>query len=90
MNREAPKLRLFQGHDSIRGLVDEIEDPESIVLEYMDDDVLNLLKKQRLPKVEAKRALKVTFKALAALHEKDIVHTGTSKGRPCLLRNCRD
>jgi hypothetical protein len=52
------KLQLFQGHDPIRGLIDEIEDPESIVLECMDDDVLNMLKKQRLPKVEAKRAWK--------------------------------
>jgi len=78
-------VQLFQGHSSIRGLIDEIEDPESIALEYMDDDVLNMLKKQRLPKVEAKRGLKPTLKALAALHDKDIVHTGTSKGIPCLL-----
>lgn len=79
-------LQLFQGHDSIRGLVDQTEDPSSVVLEYMDDDVLNLLKKRQLPKPEAKRALKATFKALAALHDEDIVHTGTSyRGPACLL-----
>lgn len=72
-------LQLFQGHDFIRQFVDQIEDPESVVLEYMDDTVLGLLKQKQLSKFEAKRALKATFKALAALHEKNIVHTGTFK-----------
>jgi serine/threonine protein kinase len=84
LNREAQMLQLFQGHDSIRQLVDQIEDPESVILEYMDDYVLSLLKRKQLPKVEAKRALKATFKALTALHDKNIVHTGTLWGRePC-------
>ena len=85
LNREIQMLRLFQGHDSIRQLVDQIEDPASVVLEYMDDDVLSLLKRKQLPKVEAKRALKATFKALTALHDQNIVHTGTfQKGAfPC-------
>ena len=77
LKREAQMLQLFQDHDFIRGLVDQTEDPESVVLEYMDDNVLSLLKKKQLPKVEAKRALKATFRALAALHDKNIVHTGT-------------
>lgn len=78
LNREVQMLRLFRGHDSIRQLVDQIEDPESVVLEYMNDNMLSLLKwKYQLPKVEAKRALRATFKALTALHDQDIVHTGT-------------
>jgi serine/threonine protein kinase len=77
LNREVQMLRHFQGHGSIRQLVDQIEDPASVVLEYMDDNVLSLLKRKQLPKVEAKRALKATFKALTALHDHNIVHTGT-------------
>ena len=42
----------------------------------MDNNVLDLLEKKLLPKVEAKRALKATFEALAALHDQNIVHTG--------------
>lgn len=72
-------LRLFRGCDSMRQLVDEIEDPRSLVLEYMDNNVLGLLKKKQLGRIEAKSALKATAQALVALHEKNIVHTGTGK-----------
>ncbi|KAF2838993.1 kinase-like protein [Patellaria atrata CBS 101060] len=75
LNEEAQMMRLFRGHDSIRQLVDQIDDPESVILEYMDDNVLNLLKRKQLPKIEAKRVLKVTFKELTALHDQNIVHT---------------
>ncbi|KAK4242164.1 kinase-like domain-containing protein [Achaetomium macrosporum] len=75
LENEARMLRLFQGCDSIRQLVDEVEDPRSLVLEYMDDNVFNLLKTKHLPRAEAKRALKATVQALIALHEKNIVHT---------------
>ncbi len=77
LNNEAQTLQLFQGCPSIRQLVDRIENPESVVLEYMDDNVLNLLRQKRLIKVEAKRALRATIEALIALHDKNIVHTGT-------------
>ncbi|AEO60074.1 hypothetical protein MYCTH_2308902 [Thermothelomyces thermophilus ATCC 42464] len=75
LENEARMLRLFQGCDSIRQLVDKVEDPRSLVLEYMDDTAFNLLKAKRLPKAEAKRALKATVQALVVLHEKNIVHT---------------
>jgi casein kinase II subunit alpha len=72
-------LRLFQGCGSIRQLVDEVEEPRSLVLEYMDDNAFNLLKTKKLTKLEAKRALKATAQALVALHERNIVHTGESQ-----------
>ncbi|AEO61827.1 hypothetical protein MYCTH_2312429 [Thermothelomyces thermophilus ATCC 42464] len=75
LDNESRVLRLFQGCDSIRQLVDEVEDPRSLVLEYMDDNVVNLLKTKRLPRVEAKRALKAAVQGLIALHDKNIVHT---------------
>ncbi len=56
----------------------QTEDSDSVILKYMDNDVLNLLKKRQLSKTEAKCALKATFKALAALHDEDIVHMSTS------------
>ena len=77
LNNEAQTLQLFQGCHSIRQLVDQVKDPESIVLEYMDDNVLSLLQQKQLVKVEAKRALKAIIEALIALHDKNIVHTGT-------------
>ncbi|KAL9124342.1 MAG: hypothetical protein Q9217_006318 [Psora testacea] len=75
LDNEARTLQLFQGCPSIRQLVDQIEDPESVVLEYMDDNVLNLLQQKQLVKVEAKRAIQATIEALIALHDKNIVHT---------------
>jgi len=83
-------LRLFQGHDSIRQLVDQIEDPESAVLENMDDNVLSLLKRKQLPKVDAKRALTAIFKALTALHDQNIVTQVRSEKEAMLLRSCQD
>ncbi|KAL2015897.1 hypothetical protein VTK56DRAFT_4644 [Thermocarpiscus australiensis] len=68
-------LRLFQGCNTIRQLVDEVEDPRSLVLEYIDDSVFNLMKTKGLTKVDAKRALKATVQALIVLHDKNIVHT---------------
>ena len=90
LNREVQMLRLFQGHDSIRQLVDQIEDPESAVLENMDDNVLSLLKRKQLPKVDAKRALKAIFKALTALHDQNIVTQVRSEKEAMLLRSCQD
>lgn len=78
LEKEAQVLRLFQGCDSIRQLVDQTADPESLVLEYMDNNALDLLKKKQLPRIEAKRALKAALQALAVLHDKNIVHTGSS------------
>ncbi len=67
----------FQDHDFIYELIDQIENSNSVILEYMNDDVLNLLKKRQLLKTEVKCALKAMFKALVTLHNEDIVHTGT-------------
>ena len=78
LEKEAQMLHLFRGCSSpIRQLVDQIEEPESLALEYMDNNVLYLLKKSALPRIEAKRALQAALQALVILHEKNIVHTGT-------------
>ena len=77
LNNEAQTLQLLQGCHCIRQLVDQIENPESIILEYMDDNVLTLLQQKQLSKIEAKRALKAIVEALVALHDQNIVHTGT-------------
>ena len=77
LEKEAQMLHLFRGCSPIRQLVDQIEEPESLVLEYMDNNVLYWLKKKALPRIEAKRALQAALQALVILHEKNIVHTGT-------------
>lgn len=77
LNNEIQKLQLCQGHKSIRQMVDQIQDPPSMVLEYMEDNVQNLLKRQKLSKQEAKSALKASFEALVVLHDENVVHTGT-------------
>lgn len=76
LKNEAQTLRPLQDCHSVRLLVDQFDDPESIVLEYMDDNLLDLVKQSQLSKAEAKRALNATFEALVAIHSKNIVHTG--------------
>ncbi|KAK3298905.1 kinase-like domain-containing protein [Chaetomium fimeti] len=75
LQKEAQALRLFRGCGPLRQLVDEVQDPPSLVLEYMDSSVLSLVKKNKLARVEAKRALQAAAQALVALHENGIVHT---------------
>jgi hypothetical protein len=79
LHKEAQALQLFQKCGSLRQLVDEIQDPPSLVLEYMDNTVLDLVNQNQLGRVEAKRALKAAAQALVALHDKNIVHTGNAQ-----------
>jgi hypothetical protein len=53
LQKEAQALRLFQGCGFLRQLVNEIQHPPSLVLEYMDNAVLDLLNQNQLGWLEA-------------------------------------
>ena len=84
--KRAPKYRLdneqevlerFHGQTSIRQLIDEIQDPPSLVLQYLDDNLLNTSNSKRLERSDIKFVAKTVLEALELLHEAGYVHTGT-------------
>ncbi|KAM5507735.1 hypothetical protein McanMca71_001003 [Microsporum canis] len=57
---------------------DEIEDssvPHSIVLRYLDDDILHASNNQRLTHLEVKFVARKVLEGLSVLHEEGFVHT---------------
>ncbi len=69
-------LEIVQGHMCIRQMIDNIEDPSSLVLEYLDDNLLEVCSRKRLESTDVKLVARIVLEALAALHENGFVHTG--------------
>lgn len=85
--KSAPKYRLdnernvlkhFHAQPGIRQLMDETQDPPSLVLKHFDDNLLTASNTKRLSKPEIKFVAKRILKALQAFHEDGYVHTGTA------------
>lgn len=70
-------LKIVQGHTCIRQMIDNIEDPPSLVLEYLDDNMLDVCSRKRLEGPGLKLVARTVLEALAALHENGFVHTGS-------------
>jgi casein kinase II subunit alpha len=60
----------------MRRLLDNIQDPPSLVLNYMDDTVLNASDTQTLEAADIKHVAKKVLVALEALHAQNYVHSG--------------
>jgi len=59
-------------------MIDDIEDPPSLVLEYLDDNLLKISSQKRLKGLDLKHIARNTLEALASLHDKGFVHTGNT------------
>lgn len=57
-------------------MVDIVETPPSLVLEYLDDNLLDVCSRKRLEGSDVKVVARTVLEALAVLHEKGFVHTG--------------
>ena len=57
-------------------MIDTIEDPPSLVLKYLDENLLKISGQQRLEGSDLKLVARNLLEALAALHENGFVHTG--------------
>lgn len=65
------------GHQSgVRRLVDDIQNPPLLVLQYYDDNLLNCCRTKSVEGRELKTVAKTVLQALAALHNQGLVHTG--------------
>lgn len=62
-------------------MIDTTEDPPSLVLKYLDDNLLTVSGEKRLESSDLKVVARTVLQALAVLHEKGYVHTGTTAFR---------
>lgn len=81
LNNERTILKKFKGQSGIRQLVDEIPDPQLLVLQYFDDNLLDASGSKQLEKHELRFIARKVLQALQALHSDGYVHTGMG-GRP--------
>lgn len=79
LQNEASILKKYEGQTpSIRPLIDEIvepSEPTSIVLRYLDADLLKESNKKRLSRQDIKNVAKAILLALEVLHQDGLVHT---------------
>lgn len=71
-------LRFQRRTSAIRPLIEELKDtnsPPTLILKYLDDDVLNASNKQRLTHSEVVFVARKMLEALAVLHDEGFVHT---------------
>ena len=76
MKTERKVLELMRDHTCIRQKIDDVESPPSMVLEYFDDNLLDVCSRKRLIGSDVKMVARSVLEALAILHEAGFVHTG--------------
>lgn len=76
LENEIEALKLCRGHKSVRQLVDVIDNPRSLVLEYLDKTLYEASCEQKLDRWDVKRAVKSALDGLAVLHAHKRAHTG--------------
>ena len=76
LDNEREVLEAVRDHSYVRQTIDTIEDPPSLVLKYLDENLLRISGQKRLESSDLKLVARNLLKALAALHENGFVHTG--------------
>lgn len=69
LRNELKNMGIVQNHTCIRQMIDGIESPPSLVLEYLDDNLLDVCSRKRLGSSEVKVVARTVLEALAVLHE---------------------
>lgn len=69
-------LKNFQGRPYIRQMLDETEDPPSMVLKHLNDNLLSVSAGKAIEGLDVKFVAKRILQALHALHEDGYTHTG--------------
>jgi casein kinase II subunit alpha len=76
LENECRVLERVRSQPSIRQLIDTIQDPPSLVLRHLDDNLLSASNMKRLDKPDIKFVAQKILEALSALHQLGYVHTG--------------
>ncbi|CZS95508.1 uncharacterized protein RAG0_05118 [Rhynchosporium agropyri] len=75
LETERDILRHFHARPGIRQLLDEVQNPPSLVLKHLGENLLTVSNTKRLEKREIKFVAKRILDALQAFHEDGYVHT---------------
>lgn len=78
LENERDVLKRFQDRTPYRPLIDEIEEPsapQTIILKYLDDHLMNASINNALNRKELKYVSRRILEALKVLHEYSYVHT---------------
>jgi len=76
LDNERDVLKHFHARPGIRQLLDETQNPPTLVLKHLDDNLLSASNSKRLEKSEIKLVAKGILEALQELHKDCYVHTG--------------
>lgn len=78
LENERDVLKHFFNRLYIRQLLDETEDPPSLILQFVDDNILHASNVRTLESLDVKFVAKRVLQAIRALHEEGYTHTGMS------------
>ena len=76
LRNERKMLRHFRDVRTLRRLLDEVQNPLLLVLEYLDSNTLAESGDKAFKSSDAKLVAKAVLETLAAFHAEGIVHTG--------------
>ena len=76
LDNEREVLEAVRDHSYVRQMIDTTEDPPSLVLNYLDENLLRISGQKRIEGSDLKLVARNLLEALAALHENGFVHTG--------------
>lgn len=76
LENERDVLKHFSSHPYIRQVLDETIDPPSLILQYLDDNLLHASSVKTLENSDVKLVAKRVLQAIWALHEEGYTHTG--------------
>lgn len=86
LKNECRVLEAVHDNPRIRPCIDTSDDPPSLVLKYLDDNLLNASNAKKLERAEIKFVARNVLQALEALHSRGYVHTGIAQNAPTKLR----
>jgi serine/threonine protein kinase len=72
LEAERKVLQYLENHGQ---LLDRLDDPPVLVLEYLEKNLMEAAHQKRLTRPVIKRVAKSVLEALSALHERGLVHT---------------
>ena len=76
LNNEREILQRFRGQPSIRQLVDEVQEPPALVLEYLGQNLMDASNESKLARPVVKHVAKEILQGIIVAHDDNLVHTG--------------
>lgn len=76
LKNERDVLEAVRDNPCIRPIIDTCDNPPSLILKYLDDNLLAASNAQKLERADIKLVARNILRALEDLHRRDYVHTG--------------